>query len=183
MDYELITSYQVFITATDGGTPQLTGSSTITINIVDENDNNPMFSASTYRQSIGENSQEGSVIEILQATDADSTSNAELVFSLLEGTDVFEVDNSSGIVTVLNSILLDYEVQRSFSLLVEVRDMGVPPRAAQALVSLCCALSGELPAFVHSLLYNYQALIHNVVGTNIMFYANSPLPAGGHPDR
>lgn len=129
------------------------GSSTITINVVDENDNNPIFSASTYRQSVGENSREGSVIEILQATDADSTSNAELVFSLLEGTDVFQVDNSSGIVTVLNSSLLDYEVQRSFSLLVEVRDMGVPPRAAQALVSLCCALSGRPttgPAFIHS---------------------------------
>jgi hypothetical protein len=141
LDYELITSYQVFITATDGGTPQLTGSSLITINIVDENDNNPIFSASTYRQSIGENSREGSVIEILQATDADSTSNADLVFSLLERTDIFEVDNSSGIVTVLNSSLLDYEVQRSFSLLVEVRDMGEPPRAAQALVSYiaCCS--------------------------------------------
>ena len=123
----------MFVTATDGG--NLTGSSIITINIIDENDNNPIFSASTYRQSIGENSREGSVIEILQATDADSTSNAELVFSLLEGMDVFVVDNSSGIVTVLNSSLLDYEVQRSYSLLVEVRDMGTPPRAAQALVS------------------------------------------------
>lgn len=134
LDYELITSYQVFITATDGGNPQLTGSSTITITVVDENDNNPMFSASTYRQSVGENAPEGSVIQLLQATDADSTSNGELVFSLLEGTDVFEVDNSSGIVTVLDSSLLDYEVQRSYSLLVEVRDMGTPPRAAQALV-------------------------------------------------
>ena len=128
------------------------GSSTITINVVDENDNNPIFSASTYRQSIGENSREGSVIEILQATDADSTSNAELVFSLLERTDVFKVDNSSGIVTVLNSSLLDYEVQRSFSLLVEVRDMGVPPRAAQALVSLYCVLSGRATS-IHSFIH------------------------------
>ena len=131
----MITSYQLNITATDGGSPQLSGSIMITINVVDENDNNPIFSASTYRQSIGENAPEGSVVEMLQATDADSTSNGELVFSLLEGTDVFEVDNSSGIVTVLNSSLLDYEVQRSFSFLVEVRDMGIPPRAAQALVN------------------------------------------------
>ena len=130
----MITSYQLNITATDGGSPQLSGSTMITIIVVDENDNNPIFSASTYRQNIGENAPEGSVVQILEAADADSTSNGELVYSLLEGTDVFEVDNSSGIVTVLNSSLLDYEVQRSFSFLVEVRDMGIPPRAAQALV-------------------------------------------------
>ena len=134
LDYEMNTSYQLFITATDGGTPSLSGTSMITITIVDENDNNPVFSASTYRQSIAENSLNASVVEILQATDADSASNGELFFSLLERTDVFKVDNSSGIVTVLNSDLLDYEVQRSFSFLVEVRDMGTPPRAAQALV-------------------------------------------------
>ena len=130
----MVTSYQLNVTATDGGTPPLSGSTIITITVVDENDNTPIFSASTYRQSIAENSIDDSVVEILRATDADSTSNGELVYSLLEGTEIFDVDNSSGIITVLNSTFLDYEVQRSFSFLVEVRDMGIPPRAAQALV-------------------------------------------------
>lgn len=135
LDYETYTSYQVNVTATDGGSPSLSGCTLITINVVDENDNNPMFSASTYRQSIPESSEEGSVVEILRATDSDSTTNGEIIYTLLEGTNVFQVDNSSGIVTVRNASLLDYETVQSFSFLVEARDMGVPSRATQALVS------------------------------------------------
>ena len=135
LDYEAFTSYEINVTATDGGSPPLTGSTRITVTIVDENDNSPIFSASTYRQSIAENSPEGSVVEVLFATDEDSTTNGQIVYSLLERTEIFEVDNSSGIVTVRDARFLDYEVEQSFSLLVEARDMGVPPRVAQALVS------------------------------------------------
>ena len=102
---------------------------------MDENDNNPIFSESTYRASLSENAANGSIFEVLVATDADSTSNGELVYSLLEGNEIFEVDNRSGMVSVRNTSFLDYETRQSFSFLVEVRDMGMPPRAAQALVS------------------------------------------------
>ena len=112
----------------------LSSAITITISILDENDNNPVFSFSTYRQTIAENSIQGSMVITLTATDEDSTSNGQLMYSLLEDRDVFEVDNTSGIVTVLEPSFLDYEVTQSFSFLVEARDMGVPTRATQALV-------------------------------------------------
>ena len=136
LDYEMFMSYQINVTATDGGSPPLSGSTFITITVVDENDNNPMFSASTYRGSIQENSLNGSVIITLSATDEDSTTNGQIVYSLLEGMEVFQVDNTSGVVTVRNERLLDYEVTRTFSFLVEARDMGSPTRATQALVTL-----------------------------------------------
>ena len=113
----------------------LSGSTLISITILDENDNNPVFSASTYRPSIAENTIEGSIVEMLQATDADSTTNGQIMYSLLEFTEVFDVDNSSGIVTVRDSSFLDYETVQSYSILVEARDMGVPSRVTQALVS------------------------------------------------
>ena len=135
LNYEDISSYQVNVTATDGGSPMLSGSTLISITILDENDNNPVFSASTYRPTIAENTIEGSIVEMLRATDADSTTNGQIMYSLLEFTEVFDVDNSSGIVTVRDSSFLDYETVQSYSILVEARDMGVPSRVTQALVS------------------------------------------------
>ena len=115
----------------------LSGSTLVSITILDENDNSPVFSASTYRPTIAENTEEGAIVQTLLATDEDSTSNGQIMFSLLEHTDIFDVDNSSGIVTVRDSSFLDYEAVQSFSILVEARDMGIPPRATQALVSRC----------------------------------------------
>lgn len=141
LDYELYTSYQINVTATDGGSPPRSGSTSIAINVADENDNNPVFSMSTYEWTITENSPSSSRVGNLIATDFDSTTNGEIIYTLLEGTNAFEVDNSSGIVTVRNSSLLDHELVTSYSFLVEARDTGVPSRATQALVSIlffCC---------------------------------------------
>ena len=43
LDYEIEDSYVLTVVARDGGSPQLTGTATMRIGIVDVNDNQPVF--------------------------------------------------------------------------------------------------------------------------------------------
>ena len=44
LDYEVVTSYTLSIEAADGGTPSLSGSTVVVVNVSDVNDNSPQFS-------------------------------------------------------------------------------------------------------------------------------------------
>ena len=53
------------VIAFDGGVPSLTATATLTISLVDVNDNTPIFSPSTYTWSVAENSAIGSYQQIV----------------------------------------------------------------------------------------------------------------------
>ena len=110
----------------------------LNIMIMDENDNTPQFSRRTYIATIPENSQENSVVIALEATDIDSGSNAELLYSITDANmnSIFLIDNSSGIVTVGRSAPLDFETTRMFVVPIQVEDMGSPALFSQAIVSI-----------------------------------------------
>ena len=48
----------------------------------DVNDNRPVFSQSTYRASISENTALGTTVAIISATDGDSGTNGEVTYRL-----------------------------------------------------------------------------------------------------
>lgn len=71
IDYESIK--QIYVTAyvTDTGIPQLTSTAEIIVDIVNANDNEPVFSLSDYRFTVAENSAKGTVIGSINAKDGD----------------------------------------------------------------------------------------------------------------
>ena len=85
-DYELSTFYDILIEATDLGSPPLTGTTPIRVNIKDLNDNPPEFNQTTYELFANQDSYVGQRIAILTGTDKDSGDNALLKYSL-EGPD------------------------------------------------------------------------------------------------
>ncbi len=129
LDYESTTDYSVTVTASDGGTPPRTTEALLNITILDENDNSPVLSQRTYTATIPENTGVGLFVIQLQATDIDSGRNAQLTYSIIndgstEG--IFQIDATSGIVTVARSEPLDIERTRMFVLQVQAEDMGLP---------------------------------------------------------
>ena len=136
LDRESVARYELAVTATDAGSPPQTAFGTIIINILDLNDNDPVFMSNTFSASIIENAQRNSFVVTPLATDADSSSNGQLVYSIIGGNsgNAFQIDTSSGIVSVQENSVLDYENVRTFFLQVSVRDMGDTIRTAQALV-------------------------------------------------
>ncbi|XP_078407351.1 protocadherin alpha-C2-like isoform X2 [Cetorhinus maximus] len=92
-DYEDLKSFQVHIQAKDNGIPKLSSSTTVTVIILDQNDNIPViispltWNGSTTLRMVPQSANSGYLVTKIIASDADSGQNARLSFKLLGATD------------------------------------------------------------------------------------------------
>lgn len=71
IDYESIKQIYVNAFVTDTGVPQLTSTAEIIVDIVNVNDNDPVFSHPEYRFTVAENSAKGTFVGKIDAKDGD----------------------------------------------------------------------------------------------------------------
>lgn len=64
----------------DSGSPPLSSNITVSVTVVDANDNAPIFTNSTTRYFIYENATQGTLVGIMTATDADEGVNGLVSF-------------------------------------------------------------------------------------------------------
>ncbi|KAM9740559.1 protocadherin gamma-C5-like isoform 4-T4 [Menidia menidia] len=129
LDRETKSSHQLTITAIDGGNPVKSGISQITINVLDINDNFPVFDKSVYKVSITENSLRGAPILTLTAKDADEGVNGEVEYTFGSQTpdfalSVFSMDSKTGEIRLSGS--LDYETNSNYEIDISATDKGTP---------------------------------------------------------
>ncbi|XP_034037717.1 protocadherin alpha-3-like [Thalassophryne amazonica] len=137
LDREKQPLIKLTLAAVDGGIPPKSGTSEIIINVLDINDNIPMFSKTLYKTSITENSPVGTTLLTVSATDADEGTNKEISYSLNqrdqeEVLERFEINPETGIITVKGKI--DFETNSAFEIRVQATDKGQPPLTAQCKV-------------------------------------------------
>ncbi|XP_055018856.1 cadherin-23 [Boleophthalmus pectinirostris] len=138
---------ELFIVAEDIG--GLNSSVPLSVTILDQNDNPPVFNPSSFSVRLPENSPTGVVVTQLSATDADSGANGWLSYRLESGAqDRFVVDSISGAVLVGNSTL-DREERGSYRLVVMATDRGTPPLTGTAtLTVLLDDVNDSRPRFI-----------------------------------
>nr|XP_014427795.1 protocadherin gamma-A1 [Pelodiscus sinensis] len=132
LDRERVSGYNVTVTATDRGTPPLSSTTSISVQLSDINDNAPIFSQTSYTVSIPENNPSGASVCSVRATDRDWGENARVTYSLLEGegreaplSSAVSINSETGAVYALRSF--DYEQLRELRFRVQARDGGSPP--------------------------------------------------------
>ena len=81
LDYETTQTYALRIGAQDLNLPCLSGFTSVTINVVDVNDNVPVFTSSM-TAAVMESAPNGTLVTTLTATDADSGPRGQVLFSL-----------------------------------------------------------------------------------------------------
>ncbi|XP_074055502.1 cadherin-19 isoform X1 [Macrotis lagotis] len=124
MDREAKDQYLVVVQATDmlGYTQGLSGTTTVTINLSDVNDNRPIFQLGLYHMNVSESAPIGTSIGIIMAEDSDIGENAKMNYSIEDGSDVFDIitnnETQEGIVILKKK--LDYELQRQYSVRAKV---------------------------------------------------------------
>lgn len=97
--------------------------SRITVNLQDANDNAPIFTKSNYKLAVEENSEIGTKIADITATDKDSGEFGKIMYVLKGfGSDFFYTERESGGVYVKKN--LDYELQKGYSLSIVAIDGG-----------------------------------------------------------
>ncbi|KAG8579376.1 hypothetical protein GDO81_010849, partial [Engystomops pustulosus] len=126
LDREKQSTYDLILTASDGGTPPKTGTALIKIVVQDVNDNFPKFSKDIYEISINENVPIGFLVLQLNAIDEDEGSNAQIRYSFSDVLEkihrLFSLDPMNGTITVTGNI--DYESTEKYELTVEAIDGG-----------------------------------------------------------
>ncbi|XP_026186696.1 protocadherin beta-16-like [Mastacembelus armatus] len=126
LDRENQEELTLILTAYDGGEPQLSGTVQIHVTVLDVNDNAPVFTQSTYKTSLIENSPKGTPLMTVTATDKDKGTNALVTYSISTNSegilDLFEIHATSGEVLLIGHI--DYETSKHYQLLVKARDQG-----------------------------------------------------------
>lgn len=145
LDHEKISSYQLKIRGSN-----MAGTFTdvmVLVDIIDENDNAPMFLKSTFVGQISEAAPLYSMIMdknnnpfVIRASDSDKEANSLLVYKILEPETLkfFKIDPSMGTLTIVSE--MDYESMPSFQFSVYVHDQGNPilfaPRPAQVIINV-----------------------------------------------
>ena len=76
----------------DGGTGPLMDNSVISINVVDVNDNSPIFGETSYSAEVLEGTQVAEIVSLVSATDRDEGVNSAIIFSIT-GMDMFNYTN------------------------------------------------------------------------------------------
>ncbi|XP_053180402.1 protocadherin beta-15-like [Scomber japonicus] len=141
LDRELVSEYNVTITATDEGSPPLSSSKTVQLSVADINDNPPVFEEQSYSAYVSENNKPGSTLCSVTARDPDWRQNGTVIYSLLAGevngapvSSYVSVNGDTGVIHAVRSF--DYEQFRSFKVHVMARDNGSPPLSSNVTVSV-----------------------------------------------
>ncbi|XP_056327810.1 protocadherin alpha-C2-like isoform X1 [Danio aesculapii] len=156
LDRETISSYNVTVTATDGGTPPLSSSMTVRVEVADINDNPPRFKQTSYTVYVSENNAPSAPLCVVKATDPDAGENARITYTILtdnnHGVSVgsyVSVKPATGEVYALRSF--DFEKLREFHFQVKAQDNGVPPLSRVATVYIYIMDSNDhSPQFVRA---------------------------------
>ncbi|XP_050924182.1 protocadherin beta-15-like [Lates calcarifer] len=141
LDRELVSDYNITITATDEGSPPLSSSKTVQLSVADINDNPPVFEEQSYSAYVTENNKPGSTLCSVSARDPDWRQNGTVIYSLLPGevngapvSSYLSVNGDTGVIHAVRSF--DYEQFRSFKVHVMARDNGSPPLSSNVTVSV-----------------------------------------------
>ncbi|XP_043106924.1 protocadherin gamma-C5-like isoform X4 [Puntigrus tetrazona] len=139
LDREKFPSYNIELKASDSGSPPLISSKLITVNILDVNDNPPVFSERVYSVYIKENTAPGSILSSVTASDRDTGENAKIVYSVLDtnnqGVPVSSyvyINSENGSIFSMHSF--DYEKMKVFHIIVIAKDHGSPSLSSNATV-------------------------------------------------
>lgn len=169
LDYESNREYNLRIKAQDGGRPPLiNGTGMVVIQVVDVNDNAPMFVSTPFQASVLENVAIGHSVIHIQANDADSGENARLEYRLTGTTPgfPFTINNSTGWITVCEE--LDRETTEFYTFGVEARDNGVPSMSSSASITITVLdVNDNVPTFTEAV-YSEKINEDAVVGTSVL---------------
>ncbi|KAM7389333.1 hypothetical protein PAMP_023318 [Pampus punctatissimus] len=140
LDREKVMQYNITLLAQDYGDPRLSCVKQLPVNVLDENDNAPVFSTSLYEASIKENNMAGYHALKVEAHDVDLEFSGRVSYFIHNSSNPktpiqsFSIHPTSGIISVKRP--LDYEESHTYSFIVEASDQGHPPLTTTATVQI-----------------------------------------------
>lgn len=143
--------YEFLVLAIDGGDEPHTSTATITLEILDENDNRPSFELAHYEFTVPENHPQDKVIGQMTATDKDSENNGIVTYTIADNSETvvpFKLDPNGFLKTKMP---LDRELQNRYEFTVVATDQGFPHRLSSSVnVSVLVSDTNDNSPFIVS---------------------------------
>ncbi|XP_075711688.1 protocadherin gamma-C5-like [Rhinoderma darwinii] len=139
VDREEKKEHKLILTAIDSGEQPRSGSSQISVIVLDINDNAPVFDESLYRISLLENAPPKTVIITMNATDLDEGDNSEIEYYFDDHTSdsakrLFDINTKTGEIFIKG--LVDYEDSHYWELSIRAVDKGIPELEGRCIVQV-----------------------------------------------
>lgn len=129
-DRENISTIAIPLVATNN--PSCNSSSTLIVELVDVNDNNPMFINFPDTATICEDAPVGTEMLTITTSDLDFGNNALVAYHLINSNEDFAINRSTGVVTVNQP--LDRERKEQYNITVVATDSGLQPQSSSAMM-------------------------------------------------
>lgn len=167
LDHELQNVYRFQVLARDNGIPSLNNTVNVTVEVRDENDNDPYFTfpgINPYMMDVEYQIHHTKNISILKASDSDSEENAFITFELLTGDtkDLFIINNYTGLLSFSREA--KPEDAGTYELEFVAKDNGTPVLSATTTVILTLTVSNKTAEMLNSV----QIQSSNFLHTNLL---------------
>nr|7SZ8_A Chain A, Cadherin EGF LAG seven-pass G-type receptor 1 [Homo sapiens]7SZ8_B Chain B, Cadherin EGF LAG seven-pass G-type receptor 1 [Homo sapiens] len=164
LDREEVEHYSFGVEAVDHGSPPMSSSTSVSITVLDVNDNDPVFTQPTYELRLNEDAAVGSSVLTLQARDRDA--NSVITYQLTGGNtrNRFALSSQRGGGLITLALPLDYKQEQQYVLAVTASD-GTRSHTAHVLINVTDA-NTHRPVFQSSH-YTVSVSEDRPVGTSI----------------
>ena len=112
LDREFASSITLVAAAIDQGDPPLTGTVEVLVTLLDINDSPPQFDQESYSATVSEAARVGTRVVLISASDPDLNENGTVSYFLLDSTQPFSINPSSG--QVVTTARMDRETVDEF---------------------------------------------------------------------
>uniref|UniRef100_A0A8C3GMR2 Cadherin-23 n=1 Tax=Cairina moschata TaxID=8855 RepID=A0A8C3GMR2_CAIMO len=143
LDFETIPRYEFSLFANES-IPDHVGFARVKINLINENDNRPVFSKPLYNVSLPENATVGTTVLQVHATDNDVGTYGKVSYFFSDDPDRFSLDKDTGV--ILLTARLDFETTQRYTLTIIARDGGGEETAGRARINVL-DVNDNMPTF------------------------------------
>ena len=172
LDYETRDRYDFVITATDKGVPKRSSVATLQVNVLDRNDNKPVYDISIYTFTVEENRPPGIYIGNVSAEDVDSGKNGQIDYIIADNPQnslPFKIYPNGSIYTTVE---LDRETNlNGYNFRIYARDRGDGSLNSSCHVTVFVTdVNDNKPTFLFPNSENYTIIVlydvpqHSVIG-------------------
>ncbi|XP_034400101.1 protocadherin alpha-3-like [Cyclopterus lumpus] len=181
LDRETVRKLKLRLTAVDGGKPVKSGAIDIVVDVLDVNDNSPVFTKELYSSTLKENAPAGTVVIQVNATDMDQGANGEIIYSFGHEVDsklrnVFSVDANTGEIKVTGQI--DFEESRSYEIDIQASDKGQAPLTTDKSVMITVIDVNDNAPEIEVTSFSSSIKEDSKLGTTVALISVSDLDSG-----
>uniref|UniRef100_A0A1I7VWJ7 Cadherin n=1 Tax=Loa loa TaxID=7209 RepID=A0A1I7VWJ7_LOALO len=168
LDRETLDRHVLKVTAYERLDPAVSASSSVIVEILDVQDNAPIFERNSYYAEIREDAPIGTTLASVFARDLDIGLNGEITYWLGEedGAELLQIHSSTGVIQTAQH--LDRELMNIIRIYVYATDKGVPPMTSRALLEInLLDVNDNAPVFEQEF-FNVTIMENITIPSNIL---------------